>query len=62
MPDTGERNEISARVNAKEAETVRESKKLVSNTKQRSAKPKAKNQRPRSETPASPRTHSGKTP
>jgi len=37
MPNTGERREITARVNAKEAETVRESQKLVSQTKQRSA-------------------------
>jgi hypothetical protein len=34
MPDTGERREIASRVNAKEAETVRESQKLVSKTKQ----------------------------
>jgi hypothetical protein len=34
MPDTGERREITARVNAKEAETVQESRKLVSKTKQ----------------------------
>lgn len=34
MPNTGERREISKRVNAKEAETVQESKKLVSRTKQ----------------------------
>ena len=38
MPDTGERREITRFVNAKEAETVRESKKLISKTKQRSAK------------------------
>jgi hypothetical protein len=38
MPDTGERREITHFVNAKEAEQVQESKKLVSKTKQRSAK------------------------
>jgi hypothetical protein len=37
MPDTGERREITSRVNAKEAETVRESQKLESKTKQLSA-------------------------
>jgi hypothetical protein len=37
-PDTGERREISHFVNAKEAEEVQESKKLVSKTRQRSAK------------------------
>jgi hypothetical protein len=34
MPDTGERREIAQRVNAKESETVQESKTLVSKTKQ----------------------------
>ena len=34
MPNTGERREITARANAKEAETVQESQKLVSKTKQ----------------------------
>jgi hypothetical protein len=38
MPDTGERREITHFVNAKEAEQVQESKKLVSKTKQQSAK------------------------
>ena len=38
MPYTGERREIIHFVNAKEAEEVQESKKLVSKTKQRSAK------------------------
>jgi hypothetical protein len=38
MPDTGERREITHFVNAKEAELVQESKKLISKTKQRSAK------------------------
>ena len=38
MADTGERREITRFVNAKEAETVQESKKLMSKTKQRSAK------------------------
>ena len=37
MPNTGERREITARVNAKEAETVQQSQKLVSKTKQLSA-------------------------
>jgi hypothetical protein len=43
MPDTGERREITRRVNAKEAETVQESKKLVSRTRQLSASTQAKN-------------------
>jgi hypothetical protein len=43
MPDTGERREITNRVNAREAETVRESKKLVSRTKQQSASTDEKN-------------------
>jgi hypothetical protein len=38
LPDTGERREIPHFVNAKEAEQVQESKKLVSKTKQQSAK------------------------
>jgi DNA-directed RNA polymerase subunit F len=38
MPNTGERREIKRYTNAKENETVVEAKKLVSNTKQRSAK------------------------
>jgi len=42
MPNTGERGEITARVNAKEAETVQESQKLVSKTKQLSATSSAK--------------------
>ena len=42
MPNTGERREITARANAKEAETVRESQKLVSETKQLSASRDAK--------------------
>ena len=43
MPDTGERGEIANRVNAKEAEIVQESKKLVSKTRQRLASINAKN-------------------
>lgn len=43
MPNTGERREITNRANAKEAETVRESKKLVSRTKQQSASTDEKN-------------------
>jgi len=38
MPNTGDRREIKRYANAKENETVVESKKLVSSTKQRSAK------------------------
>jgi hypothetical protein len=37
MPNTSERGEIPARLNAKEAETVRQSQKLLSKTKQLSA-------------------------
>jgi hypothetical protein len=37
MPNTGERREITRRVNAKEAEVVQESKTLVSRTRQLSA-------------------------
>jgi hypothetical protein len=37
MADTGERREITALANAKEAKTVQESQKLVSKTKQLSA-------------------------
>jgi hypothetical protein len=43
MPDTGERREITGRVNAKEAEVIQQSKKLASMTKQLSAKMDAKN-------------------
>jgi hypothetical protein len=43
MPNTGERGEISRRVNAKEAEVVQQSKKLVTKTKQLSASMDAKN-------------------
>ena len=50
MPDTGERREISQRVNAKEAETVQESKTLVSKTKQLSGNRDSKNQRRSSKT------------
>ena len=42
MPNTGERREITARVNAKEAEIVRQSQKLVAKTKQFSASRDAK--------------------
>ena len=38
MPNTGERREIKRYANAKESETVLESKKLVSKTKQRAGK------------------------
>ena len=36
MPNTGERREIKRYVNAKESQTVKDAKKLVSKTKQRS--------------------------
>jgi hypothetical protein len=42
MPYTGERREITGRVNAKEAEMVQESKKLVSRTRQLSENSQAK--------------------
>jgi hypothetical protein len=42
MPNTGERREITGRANAKEAEMVQESKKLVSRTKQLSERSQAK--------------------
>jgi len=48
MSDTGERREITARVNAKEAETVQESKTLVSKTKQLSDNQDLENLRRRS--------------
>ena len=38
MPDTGAKDEITRLANAKEAETVHESKTLASKTKQHSAK------------------------
>lgn len=43
MPNTGQRREIAKRVNPKEAETVRQSKKLVSTTKRIFARADAKN-------------------
>jgi len=42
MPDTGERREITQRVNAKEAEAVQRSKKLVSRTNEVTANSDAK--------------------
>jgi hypothetical protein len=42
MPNTGERREIARRVNANEAEVVRESTKLVSRTRQLSVMAEAK--------------------
>jgi cob(I)alamin adenosyltransferase len=42
MPNTGERREITKRVNAKEAEMIQQSKKLVSKTRQGSALTDAK--------------------
>jgi hypothetical protein len=44
MPNTGERREITARANAKEAETVRQSQKLLSKTRQLSASNDEKSQ------------------
>jgi hypothetical protein len=49
MPDTGERGEITGRVNAKESEVVQQSKKLASKTKQRSSSMDAKNRLRRAE-------------
>jgi hypothetical protein len=43
MPDTGERREITSRMNAREAETVQQSKKLLGRTEQLSARAEAKN-------------------
>jgi hypothetical protein len=43
MPDTGERREITSRVNAREEETAQEAKKLVSETRQHSASTGVKN-------------------
>ena len=43
MPNTGERREITKRVNAKEAEMVHQSKKLVSRTREITADVDAKN-------------------
>ena len=43
MPNTGERREITKRVNAKEAEMVQQSKKLVSRTRESTADTDAKN-------------------
>jgi len=43
MPNTGERREITKRVNAKEAEIVQQSKNLVSKTRESIADTDAKN-------------------
>jgi len=43
MPNTGERREITKRVNAKEAEMVQQSKKLVSRTREMATDTDAKN-------------------
>jgi hypothetical protein len=43
MANTGERREITRRVNAKQAETVQQSKKLQSRTSQLSTSMEAKN-------------------
>jgi uncharacterized protein YjbJ (UPF0337 family) len=50
MPDTGERREIAQRVNAKESETVQESKTLVSKTRQFSNNQDLENLKRRSKT------------
>ena len=50
MPDTGEKREITSRVNAKEAETVEKSKTLVTKTKQLSDNQDLENLRRRSRT------------
>jgi hypothetical protein len=43
MPNTGERREITQRVNAKEADMVQQTKKLVSKTKEVTADTDVKN-------------------
>jgi hypothetical protein len=43
MPNTGERREITKRVNAKEAEMVQQAKNLVSRTREITADTDAKN-------------------
>jgi hypothetical protein len=43
MPNTGERREITKRVNTQEAEMVQQSKKLVSRTRESTADTDAKN-------------------
>jgi hypothetical protein len=43
MPNTGERREITKRVNAKEAETVQQAKKLASRTREITTDTNAKN-------------------
>jgi hypothetical protein len=50
MPDTGGRREITKRVNAKESETVQESKMLISKTKQLSDNQELENLRRKSKT------------
>jgi hypothetical protein len=54
MPNTGERGEITSRVNAKEAETVQDSKKLAAKTKQRSEIARTKDLERRSHEPDGP--------
>jgi hypothetical protein len=54
MPNTGERREITRRVNAKEAEVVQEAKKLVSRTRQLSATTESKNKARLAETKKNP--------
>jgi hypothetical protein len=43
VPNTGERREITKRVNAKEVEMIQQSKKLVSSTREITAETDAKN-------------------
>jgi hypothetical protein len=50
MPDTGGRHEIVQQANAKESETIQESKTLVSKTKQSSKNEDLENLRRRSRT------------
>ena len=54
MPNTGERREITRRVNAKEAEVVQEAKKLVSRTRQLSATMESKSKARLAETKKNP--------
>jgi hypothetical protein len=54
MSNTGERREITGRVNAKEAETIQESKELVAKTKRFSAIADSKNLARRTREPKGP--------
>jgi len=61
MPNTGERREITKRVNAKEAEMVQQSKKLVSRTRESTADTDAKNLA-RARTPGTNKRRSSRNP